>query len=290
LLFGGKITSFSINFFDISAHAGIDGKFMLWQQALISVAGVSLPVLVCMVYLLLSAKRNDIILYYFKTIFFMVTVNTLLAWIFIPVLALMGTTVGDDSFNFLNYTHIPPLIQSGVAVLVYIFCWILFFRQMGGVNFLVTRFRTSPIDLASPQGRKTILSLAGVGVIVGASTLALTLSLPNHTFDVPTGYQQVAEIDLSKTGLTNQSIYSFTLDAPTSVNLYITLSNIQGAPVNIRLTGPAGYEKVYLNMIDPNTVIGQASVTPEAEVLEQGDYKILVSFPACLGQVKVYFQ
>jgi hypothetical protein len=288
LLFGGKITSFSINFFDISAHASIDGQFTLWQQALISVAGVSLPILVCMLFLLFSAKRGDIVLYSFKAIFFLVTVNTLLAWMVIPVLAMMGKSVSDDSFNFLNFTHISPLPVTGVALLVYIFCWVLFFSQMGGAGVLVKRLRSVSIDLALPQARNSLLSLAAVGIVVLAAAIGLTLTLPNATFDVPPGYQQVSELDLSKNSLTNQSIYRFALDAPTRVNLYFLLNNVRGAPVNIRLTGPADYETVFLSMTDPNTMIGRASVSPQTAVLEKGDYEIRVSFPSCMGKVRVY--
>lgn len=290
LLFGGKITNFSINFFDLSAQVGIDGKFSLWQNILISLGGVSMPVLICMGFLLFSSKNGDNLLYYFKTILFLVTVNTLLAWIVIPLLAMTGRAVRDDSFSFLSYTHISPLVEAGAALLVYIFFWVLFFRQMGGVGFLVNRFRTSTIDLNLSESRNTVFSLAAFGSIVLAAALGLSLYLPNHAFDVPPGFRQVAELDLSKNSLSNQSIYRFTLDTPTRVNLVFLLQNVKGAPVNIRLNGPAGYETVFLEMTDPNTKIGQATVTPQAAVLAKGDYEIVVSFPLCMGRVKGYIK
>lgn len=290
VLFGGRITSFSINFFDLSAHVGLDGQFSLAQRALISAAGVSLPILVGMLLLLLSAKRDDIILYFFKAIFFMMAVNALLAWMVIPVLAMLGKSVSDDSSNFLNLTHISPLLETGVAVLVYIFCWVLFFSQMGGAGVVLKRLRSASIDLTLPQTRNSLLSLAAAGIVALAVAFGLELALPNTTFNVPAGYQQVAELDLSKNSLSNQSIYRFTLDTPTRVNLYFLLNNVNGAPVNIRLTGPAGYETVFLSMTDPNTTIGQASVTPQTDVLEKGVYEIRVSFPACMGKVRAYLK
>jgi hypothetical protein len=39
LLFGARVTSFSINF--TTAHVGLDGTFAPWQNAVISAAGVS---------------------------------------------------------------------------------------------------------------------------------------------------------------------------------------------------------------------------------------------------------
>ena len=60
LLFGGSINAFSVNFFNLSAHIGVDGAFTPLQQALIRAAGVSLPVLLCMIFLVVSMKISNI--------------------------------------------------------------------------------------------------------------------------------------------------------------------------------------------------------------------------------------
>jgi hypothetical protein len=288
LLFGGKITSFSINFIDLSAHVGLDGQFTNPQHALISAAGVSFPLIICITLLLLTRKKNEDILYTFKAIFFLIAVNSLLAWIAIPILAISGRTIGDDSFNFLNYTHIPPLLETSVALLVYLLFWGLFFRFMGGARFWVNRFLTTSFDVEAPGTRRTILSIASAGIIVLSCAFALSVSFPDQAFTVPDGLQQVAELDLSKASFADQSVYRFSLEKPTSVRLYFLLNDVKGAPVNIRMTGPDGYEVVYLNMEDPKTTIGRASVNPQAVILENGAYDVMVSFPACQGNVKLY--
>ncbi len=288
LLLGGKLTSFNINFFDLSAHAGIDGEFSLGQRALISVAGVSLPVILCVLFLLFSWKRNNTLFYYFKTILFFVTVNSLLAWIAIPVLTTTGMLIGDDSVNFLNYTHFSPFFVTGVALMVYVVCWGLFFRQAGGMRQWANHFRTASLDLSLPETRRTIYSLAAVGLVTLASSFGLSRAFPNHVFDIPDGYQQVAEIDLSKNSLSETGIYRFTIAEPTKVNFFILLTNIKGAPIKIRLSGPDGYDQVYLAMTDPKTNIGQASVTPQELLTAPGDYQIVATFPSCPGRVKVY--
>jgi hypothetical protein len=290
LLFGGKITSFSVNFFDLSAHAGIDGQFSNPQRAAISAAGISLPILLCMGFLFLDRRQDNSVFFYFKSLLFLITVNSILAWIVIPLVAMTGRTIGDDSFNFLNYTRLwPPVLTAG-ALLVYLFCWALLFSRMGGVKAWINRFRSAAPGLLLPDSRKSIRTLAGFGMIVLAASAGLTLAAPDTTFSVPAGYQQVAVLDLSEGSLSNQSVYQFTLDAPASVGLYILLTDIQGAPLNIHLAGPSGYQSVFLDMTDPATDIGKASVSPEEKLFEKGDYEILMTLPSCRGKSSVYIK
>lgn len=288
LLFGGKLSDFSINFFDISAHVGIEGEFSQVQNALISVAGVSLPLLTGWLLLIHTRKTTEISLDYFKTVFFLIAVNSLLAWIIFPIIASTGRTVGDDSFNFLTYTQLPPLVESAIAVLLYGISWVGYIRLMGGRRVLANRLRSPSFDVRNPGTRNTLVRLAAVGVVVLAVSYTLARVTPNTAFAVPAGFRQVAEIDLSQNGLTEQSIYRFQLDAPTRVTLFILLNEVTGAPVNIRLVGPEGYQSVFLNMSDPKTNIGRASVSPKEAVFEKGDYELLVTLPKCKGNVKAY--
>ncbi len=287
-LFGGNITGFSINFIDFSAHVGLDGTFLPWQRALITIAGVSLPVLVCLALLALTAGRKEIIFYYFKTIFALISINAVLAWITIPVLVMFGLTPGDDSYVFLTITRIPPLKETGGALIVYVACIVIFLRLMGGFAFFVSRFRTATIDLRQPAARKSLISLGAVGAIILASAYGLSLSNPPKAFTSLAGYQQVAGLDLADHALSAQSVYQFSLEVPTSVSLYILLDHIEGAPVNVRLVGPQGYEMVFLDMTDPQTSIGQASVNPQELALDPGDYQVLVTLPACKGTIKLF--
>src|SRR5690349_9034665 len=46
LLMGGTVTAFNLNFLNLSAHVGIEGDFTTFQNCVISLAGVSLPLLI----------------------------------------------------------------------------------------------------------------------------------------------------------------------------------------------------------------------------------------------------
>jgi hypothetical protein len=288
LLFGGKITSFSVNFFDMSAHVGIDGDFPSFQHSLISVAGVSLPLALCLLFILATPKRGDAILEWFKLIAILSTVNTLLAWIVIPVLVLTGQTVGDDSANFLGYSHVHPLVVTGTALLVYLGFGALALRQMGGWRGLKDRFQNQSLELGSPTARKTMVSLAALGLVVASATLALSLAFPDRMLQAPDGYQLAAKLDLSQQSYVNADVYPFVLNQPSAVSFFIALQEIQGAPVKIELSGPNGYSNVLVLLEDPAANIGRATVHPQDIALQSGAYHLQVTLPGSKGTVRVY--
>lgn len=285
LLFGGKITNFSANFLNLSAHVGIDGQFTRAQNALISVAGVSLPLLLVMLYLLASPKPEEPVLGWFQLILFMGTVNSLLAWIAIPVLVLLGQTPSDDSYNFLKTTGLHPLIVTGAALLIYLGCWVAYLRRSGGFRALIEPLRSAQLNLRQPVTQKNLRALAALGVLIVSITVALTSAMPDRTFEIPAGYQQVAEMSFSSGPLDDVVLYRFTLREPSSVSFFLRMRDVKGGPAKIRLTGPNGYGNTFFQDNAADLNIGQASVHPQDVVLEPGDYEIRVSFPRSAGQV-----
>ena len=86
LAFGGKVSDFNVNFFNLSApHVNIDGTFTPSRHAVINVSGAGLPLLVWFLLMLLLPKRSGFVLQWTKIIFTMGTLNTLLAWIILPL-------------------------------------------------------------------------------------------------------------------------------------------------------------------------------------------------------------
>jgi hypothetical protein len=290
LLWAGRITSFSVNFFNLSAHVGLDGSFTPAQNAGISSAGVVLPLLLCMGLILLLPKKVDPVLQWFRLIVFMAAVNALLAWIFIPILTLGGKSIGDDSANFLRYTHWPPLIVSGAVLLVYLACWALFLSRMGGLSGLLAQFRPGSIELSRSATQKTILSLAALGAMVFAATFLLTRAYPERILEPPAGYQLVAEINLSQNSYSDLAVHRFRLSEPSKVSFFFALQNVKGSPAKIQLIGPAGYENNFFIVNDPGFAARQASVNPQAINLEQGDYQVRVTFERSPGLVRAFIK
>jgi hypothetical protein len=288
MILGGKITSFNVNFFNLSAHAGIQGNFTQGQQALISIAGISLPLLLSTVFIFFSHGKKEPVFEWFKLILFLGTVNSLLAWITIPLLVMAGKTISDDSANFLRYTGLQPWLVTLLALLLYIALWAFFLRRSGGFQALIYRVRNYRFSFSHTETRQTLLSLGILAAICLTTVISLTRVFPAPTFDVPPGYQLVNELHLFENSYTNQPVYRFTLTEPASVSLYILLENVKGAPTSIHLSGPMGFDQDLFTEQDPQADIGMASVNPHNMLLQKGDYEILATLQPSPGSVRIY--
>ncbi|HEX2980720.1 MAG TPA: M50 family metallopeptidase, partial [Anaerolineaceae bacterium] len=91
-LFGARITSLSLSFWDLTAHVGMTDNehFSVFQHALTSLAGVSLPILAWMIALTLLPRKGNIFLDWFKLLGSMSVFSPLLVWIVIPILSIFG--------------------------------------------------------------------------------------------------------------------------------------------------------------------------------------------------------
>jgi hypothetical protein len=117
--------------------------------------------------------------------------------------------------------------------------------------------------------------------------LGLDRAFPNRAFEVPAGFQQVAEINLAGNPLTAQNVYHLSLQTNTRVGLFILLNDIKGAPVHIGLVAQNGEETVFLNMSDPKTSIGKGSSAPNLD-LQPGEYDLRATLPECQGTLRLY--
>jgi hypothetical protein len=290
LIFGGKITSFNVNFLNLSAHAGIRGDFTSGEQSLISIAGMLLPLMLFTAIFFLSPGKKEPVIEWFKLILFLAAVNSLLAWIVIPLMTLAGRTIADDAANFVRYSGLPPWLVALFALLVYAACLVLLLQHHHGVRHLFQRFSSLTLDLSHPDTQRNLLTLG----FLAASSLTIIFSLkqvfPTTSLDIPAGYQLVSELHPFEDSINEQPVYSFTLNRPTSVSFYILLENIKGAPADIHLSGPSGYDKVLFIEQDPQADIVEASVNPRNMPLEKGDYVLWATFPSSPGSVRVYIK
>jgi hypothetical protein len=286
---GGRLTAFDVNFFDLGAHASIDGSFTPAQNALIAVAGVSLPVLLCILFVLATPKKVNTVLEGFRAFVFLGASSALLAWVAIPWLVQAGQTIADDSAGFMGYTHLPPALVSGAALAIFLAAWAVFLAKVGGIKGLVARFRVLPDDLGLPPARRTFAGLAALGVLLGAVSIALPQVLPDPLTTAPAGYQFQGTADLSASGYVDESAYTLKLEAPASLSLFIALKDVKGAPVKVHLVGPDGYDEIFLNVKEGEPFdAGRATVNPHELTLGPGTYDLRITFQQCSGKVSVY--
>jgi hypothetical protein len=144
LLFGGTLKSFSVSFWLLNAHVGLYGVFSDAQRSAISLAGVTLPLLIWGAFILSAPRKGNSTLEWLKVISSLGVINTLVAWIVLPLLYLVGQAPGDDVTSFLNTSHLSPLLVSGAALCAYSLGWMLFLS------------RTVPAQAGSWRGQKII--------------------------------------------------------------------------------------------------------------------------------------
>lgn len=290
VLSGGRLTSFSINFFNISAHAGIDGDLSVFQRSLISIAGISTPYLIWAIWLLLTPSRTHSLLEALKVVSSLAVINSLLAWIVIPLLYLAGKTPSDDSTTFLTLTQAPPLLIAAGALFFYLAGWFLFRSRLeGGFRGLVQRLRHPADDLFQPENRRTFRQMVAICLLFGSTGIALSAihgGASDHP--IPSGYQSVTQISLAQRGYQEETVYEFDLEEKSSVSLYFELNTIHRGPVKISLSTPVGGEQVFFQ--DGSKFdAGWASINPKDLLLPAGKYQIVMTLPQdASGSVGVY--
>jgi hypothetical protein len=288
LLFGGTITAFDVSFWDLTAHVGLEGEFTTAQRALISLAGVGTPLLVWAALLLASPREVNPVLSWLRTVGSLATINTLLAWAVLPLLYMQGQTPGDDSINFLRHTGASPLLVSGVALVVYTGAWALFLVRVGTPRALVANLRREAGEVLSPSSVASLRGLAALGVVgvalAGGTSLYLSSTNP---LALPAGYSSAGVVDLSRRAYAGEVVHRFALQQETTANLYFVLQDVTSGPMEIVMTGPAGYEAAFLRLPSPEGAIGRATVHPRDLPLAKGDYEIRFTFPQVPGRVAI---
>jgi hypothetical protein len=251
LLFGETLTEFSVRFWDLSAHVNMmGGELTQAQMAIQAVAGVGLPLSIWILFISLVPRNPGFILRMLKLLASMMVLNTLLAWIVIPVLYIFRSApASDDVTHFLQSSGIPPLLLALVAVILYVLGWAYFLsRTEARMNELLL-FRTTDRGTILSGARKTIPILTGI--LASCVVLALMLNntaaaLPDR-FAPPADFLSIAEIDLTTRAYSFESLARFTLDEPTPVGIFIAVHDINTTYFDLCLIGSNGYSSVVLH-------------------------------------------
>jgi hypothetical protein len=252
LLFGQSLTEFNVNFWDFSAHVDMSGGELTESQAAMqAMAGAGLPLLIWAIFINLVPRKASFILETLKLIASMAVLNTLLAWILIPVLYIFGKAPSsDDVTHFLQHSQISPWILMFMALIVYVCGWILFLSKINGLRNEFLLFRTTGRETVS-SGLHTILPIM-VGTLAAGliATFLLDSSLASHPvqkLSPPAGFRAVAEIDLSRQTYSYETLAEFTLEEPAYAGVFIIVRDINTSYFDLRMVGADGYSSVVLH-------------------------------------------
>jgi hypothetical protein len=289
--FGQSLTEFDASFWDLSAHVRMTGGTMTQLQlAIQSAAGVLLPLLVWAIFISMTARKGSFILETLKLISSMVVVNTLLAWIILPVLFLLGRAPSDDVTNFLNYSQMPPLLLSFTALVLYANCWMFFLSRIDGFRNELLMFSTTEINKLDGVTRKIIGIMTGIMAACFFLTFALNIQAagnPTGRFSPPYGFARVAEIDLSDRPYACETIARFTLDQNSSAGVFIVVNNIDTTYFDLSVAGPDGARSTVLHGEGYNA--SQDGGLWE-KTLPSGTYRLVLTSDQSAGTASIYLK
>jgi hypothetical protein len=251
LLYGQSLTEFNISFWDLSAHVGMAGGELTQSQlAIQSIAGAGLPLLIWTIFIIFVPRKTSFIVESLKLISSMVVVNTLLAWIILPILFLLGKAPSDDVTNFLLYSRMSPLLLAMVAILLYAGGWRLFLSKIAGIRNELLMFRTTEIEKVTSGIRTTIPLMASImGFCVLIVFILNNVAGGNSLkrFTPPQDFEPVTQVDLSTRAYAAETLAQFSLDKPTYVGVFIAIRGINTTYFDLCVTGPDGYNSVVLH-------------------------------------------
>ncbi len=120
VLGGAKITQFSVNFFNLSAHVSFDGydKISGIPLALIHIAGWYIPFAVWFIIMLLTKKTNNQRFEYAKFIASICIIGSTLPWVVLSFLYGMNIYVQDDVTKFLLTNNINGYASAAVFLII----------------------------------------------------------------------------------------------------------------------------------------------------------------------------
>ncbi len=293
LVQGGQLTAFSINFFNLSAHAGINGNFSPAGTAWVNLGGMALPLLVWLAGSAAAPRRASPVTELIKLMSTLIVLSTLLAWVAIPFFYLAGNPPPtDDVTLFIKHSGIPPLLLAGLALLVYLGGWVFYSRRSVGLRAAFALL-SDPLPWDAALIRPAIIRICAVSALVWAVTFSLSLALPGETFRLPiarpTDYHPVAQVDLSQAEFQNRTLAGFTLTAPARPGIFVEVRDIHTPYLDLRLLGPDGFERVILHGEEYFTSADTAWLRPETD-LPSGKYRVVLNSRPSPGQITVFLQ
>lgn len=250
-IFGQSLTEFNVSFWDFSAHVGMNGELTQSQLAIQAIAGVSLPLLVWAIFMGLAPRKAGFILEVLKLCSSLGVLNTLLAWVVIPVLYLLGRAPSsDDVTHFLQASQMHPLLLMFVALVLYVRGWAFFLSKTEGLRSEFILFRTVEREALTASARAIISIMTGTMALAAACAFLLNYlgvqTSPNQMYPPPE-YAVVAEVDLSKQTYVAETLAEFTVKEYAPVGVFIAVRDIDTTYFDLSVVGPEEYSSVVMH-------------------------------------------
>jgi hypothetical protein len=236
------------------------------------------------------ARRASFSLEILKLLGSMVVLNTLLTWIVLPVLYVLGRAPADDVTHFLVYSEMPPLLLTLIAAVLYTCGWALFLSRIDGLRNEFQLFRTTDRQVLTAGTRTIIPVMASILAVCIVLTLTLQSSLARNSpdlFSPPPGFKAIAQIDLARQRYSEEMLAQFALEETTFVGVFVDIHDIDTRYFDLSIRGADGYSSTVLHgegyRADQDGGLWEQFLPP-------GAYSILLTSQQNPGTVSVYLR
>lgn len=291
-LSGGSVHVFDINFFNLGAHVRTSAELNRSGEVLNSLAGMGLPLLVWLSFLLIAPRWASPLLETLKLITSAGVLGSLIPWVVIPlVVASGGGPVSDDAARFLQYSGLNPnWVAAFFAVLIFGLYRLARARisNLAALRELILGNLDESV-LGWQQNRRTYLTLlVSAGLVLGLTVLinAVGGGVSRGVAPVPEGYQFVRRVDLSTGNRQDEVIAVFTRWLG-SGGILLELQDVKSDFLDIRLVGDNGFEDTLLHGEDFTSERGRVEYTQD---LPPGEYRILLNARRARGGISIYLR
>lgn len=287
-LFGQTLIEFDVNFLNFGAHVGMMGNLTRAQLSLQSIAGEGLPLVIWLVFISIVSRKANSSLEVLKLLSSMIVLNTLLAWIIIPVLYVFGNAPPDDVTHFLKYSQIPALFVTFIALVLYLVGWVYFLSRIDGLRNEFLLFHTTNLETFTVETRRTILSMAGILVLCILMTFTLdAAAAKNFPAATSEDFVPVAEIDLSAQSFSAETLAQFELKEPENVGVFVIVRDIHTTYFDLSVVGADGYNSIVLHGEGYSAFQESGSWK---ETLPAGIYRIVLTSHQSPGTASVFLK
>jgi hypothetical protein len=268
----------------------VGGKLTQSQLAIQSAAGAILPLLPWMIFIRVVPRKSNFTLEVLKLISSMAIVNTLLAWIVLPILFILGKAPSDDVTNFLRHSQMPPWLLVFAATILYIGGWILFLSKNDGLRNEFFLFNRTDYERLVAGTRTTIPVMVSVMLFCVLLVFTLNISASKNSlnkFTPPQDFESVAQIDLSTRAFSAETLKEFSLENSAYVSIFIAIHNIDTPYFDLSVTGPNGFRSVVLHGEGYNAFqdggLWEQNLTP-------GTYQVVLTAYQSPGMASIYLK
>ncbi|GAP09492.1 peptidase M50B-like [Bellilinea caldifistulae] len=290
-LSGGSVYVFDINFFNLGAHVRTSAELNRTGEIFNSLAGMGLPLLVWLGFMLIAPRRASPLVETLKIISSAGVIGSLIPWVIIPLIyASGGGPVSDDAARFLQYSAFNPnWVAAFFAVMIFGMYRLARARigNSGALRDLILN-NADEAGLGWQQNRRFYLTLLiSAGLVLSMTVLINGLGGGGRAVQpLPEGYQFIRRVELGGGDQQDEVIAVFTRWLG-SGGILLDLDGVKCELLDVRLAGDNGFEERLLYGEEFTSERGRVEYTKD---LPPGEYRIYLTTRGGVGVLTVYLR